>query len=237
MRISSNLRAITARRDHSSITTLFQFFFFKVLHPPISSPLPNKVEKYYDLGDLRVGRGADEVIFKTLFHDLDLLFFVCAHAYAHTCWHTSRLEYKGVSTAHPNPFMSARLGGSCCWFSCYCIICFGGRAVVDWMAGNWSIWLIPLICLQLIQFMLMLDRLVMEMLIWKIGMACWQSLLYEIIANLRAAGNNAANSSSAPPGIPLQARSLRITTCFIAIFSFSKLFNLCLFSICQRSIF
>ncbi|KAJ0083170.1 hypothetical protein Patl1_09625 [Pistacia atlantica] len=52
--------------DHNSSRPQFYYdsvsiFFFNVLHPPqISSACPSKVEKYYDLGDLKVGAGMDE---------------------------------------------------------------------------------------------------------------------------------------------------------------------------------
>jgi len=71
----------------------------------------------------------------------------------------------------------------------------------------------------------------MEMLICKIGMACLQSVLYEIIADLRAAGNNAASSSSAPPGIPLSSGKISenyMIYCHLQL-SFSKLRNTSLF--------
>ena len=85
--------------DHNSPRPQFYYdsvsiFFYNVLHPPpISSPTPNKVEKYYDLGDLRVGRGADEVIFKPFLLIFYLFFFlVRARSHTHPCGHTSRLE-------------------------------------------------------------------------------------------------------------------------------------------------
>ncbi|KAM7262650.1 hypothetical protein ACFE04_000333 [Oxalis oulophora] len=52
--------------DHNSSRPQFYYdsvtiFFFNVLHPPqISSARSSKVEKYYDLGDLKVGAGMDE---------------------------------------------------------------------------------------------------------------------------------------------------------------------------------
>ncbi|XP_044462687.1 uncharacterized protein LOC123193684 isoform X1 [Mangifera indica] len=52
--------------DHNSCRPQFYYdsvsiFFFNVLHPPqISSARPSKVERYYDLGDLKVGAGMDE---------------------------------------------------------------------------------------------------------------------------------------------------------------------------------
>lgn len=54
--------------DHNSSRPQFYYdsvsiFFYNVLHPPqISSVNSCKLEKYYDLGDLKVGAGMDEVI-------------------------------------------------------------------------------------------------------------------------------------------------------------------------------
>lgn len=48
-----------------------------------------------------------------------------------------------------------------------------------------------------------------DMLVCKLGMACLQSLLYEIIAGLRSAGNSAPSSSAAHPGIPLSSGKIR----------------------------
>lgn len=53
--------------DHNSSRPQFYYdsvsiFFFNVLRPPlVSSARSSKLEKYYDLGDLRVGPGMDEV--------------------------------------------------------------------------------------------------------------------------------------------------------------------------------
>ncbi|KAH7684246.1 Acylglycerol lipase protein [Dioscorea alata] len=52
--------------DHNSPRPQFYYdsvsiFFYNVLHPPqISSTVPSRIEKYYDLGDLKVGSGMDE---------------------------------------------------------------------------------------------------------------------------------------------------------------------------------
>ncbi|XP_007026439.2 PREDICTED: uncharacterized protein LOC18597378 [Theobroma cacao] len=52
--------------DHNSSRPQFYYdsvsiFFYNVLHPPqISSTCSSKLEKYYDLGDLKVGAGMDE---------------------------------------------------------------------------------------------------------------------------------------------------------------------------------
>ncbi|XVF28099.1 hypothetical protein REPUB_Repub14bG0165500 [Reevesia pubescens] len=52
--------------DHNSSRPQFYYdsvsiFFYNVLRPPqISSSCPSKLEKYYDLGDLKVGAGMDE---------------------------------------------------------------------------------------------------------------------------------------------------------------------------------
>ncbi|ERN19061.1 hypothetical protein AMTRI_Chr10g8190 [Amborella trichopoda] len=52
--------------DHNSPRPQFYYdsvsiFFYNILHPPqVSSPLPAKVEKYYDLGDLKVGASINE---------------------------------------------------------------------------------------------------------------------------------------------------------------------------------
>jgi hypothetical protein len=54
--------------DHNSSRPQFYYdsvsiFFYNVLHPPqISTAHSSKLEKYYDLGDLKVGAGMDEVI-------------------------------------------------------------------------------------------------------------------------------------------------------------------------------
>ena len=55
--------------DHNSSRPQFYYdsvsiFFFNVLRPPkISSACSSKLEKYYDLGDLKVSAGMDEVNF------------------------------------------------------------------------------------------------------------------------------------------------------------------------------
>lgn len=54
--------------DHNSSRPQFYYdsvsiFFYNVLHPPRISPTSTKIEKYYDLGDIKVGAGMDEVIF------------------------------------------------------------------------------------------------------------------------------------------------------------------------------
>nr|DAD23770.1 TPA_asm: hypothetical protein HUJ06_025233 [Nelumbo nucifera] len=52
--------------DHNSPRPQFYYdsvsiFFYNVLHPPqVSSAYSSKLEKYYDLGDLKVGAGMDE---------------------------------------------------------------------------------------------------------------------------------------------------------------------------------
>ncbi|KAA8537251.1 hypothetical protein F0562_027062 [Nyssa sinensis] len=52
--------------DHNSSRPQFYYdsvsiFFYNVLHPPeVSSSYSSKLEKYYDLGDLKVGAGMDE---------------------------------------------------------------------------------------------------------------------------------------------------------------------------------
>ncbi|KAF9679300.1 hypothetical protein SADUNF_Sadunf06G0000600 [Salix dunnii] len=51
--------------DHNSSRPQFYYdsvsiFFFNVLHPPQTSSSSNKLERYYDLGDLKVGAGMDE---------------------------------------------------------------------------------------------------------------------------------------------------------------------------------
>ncbi|OVA19694.1 hypothetical protein BVC80_9059g12 [Macleaya cordata] len=52
--------------DHNSPRPQFYYdsvsiFFYNVLHPPqVSSAISTKLEKYYDLGDLKVGAGMDE---------------------------------------------------------------------------------------------------------------------------------------------------------------------------------
>lgn len=54
--------------DHNSSRPQFYYdsvsiFFYNVLHPPqVSSVYPSKLDKYYDLGDLKIGAGMDEVI-------------------------------------------------------------------------------------------------------------------------------------------------------------------------------
>ncbi|XP_020267262.1 uncharacterized protein LOC109842790 isoform X2 [Asparagus officinalis] len=62
--------------DHNSPRPQFYYdsvsiFFYNVLHPPPISAKPlNKVEKYYDLGDIRVGAGADEGLLYEIISDL-----------------------------------------------------------------------------------------------------------------------------------------------------------------------
>ncbi len=53
--------------DHNSSRPQFYYdsvsiFFFNVLHPPHCSASSSKLEKYYNLSDLKVGAGIDEVI-------------------------------------------------------------------------------------------------------------------------------------------------------------------------------
>lgn len=53
--------------DHNSSRPQFYYdsvsiFFFNVLHPPHSSASSSKLEKYYNLGDMKVGDVTDEVI-------------------------------------------------------------------------------------------------------------------------------------------------------------------------------
>lgn len=58
--------------DHNSSRPQFYYdsvsiFFYNVLHPPRpTAPYSKKVEKYYDLGDLKFGAGMDEVISASL---------------------------------------------------------------------------------------------------------------------------------------------------------------------------
>lgn len=53
--------------DHNSSRPQFYYdsvsiFFYNVLHPPRPSPpYSTKIEKYYDLGDVKVGAGVEEV--------------------------------------------------------------------------------------------------------------------------------------------------------------------------------
>lgn len=55
--------------DHNSSRPQFYYdsvsiFFYNVLHPPrVPSPYSTKIEKYYDLGDVKVGAGVEEVIY------------------------------------------------------------------------------------------------------------------------------------------------------------------------------
>lgn len=62
--------------DHNSPRPQFYYdsvsiFFFNVLHPPkVSTSLSSKLEKYYDLGDLKVGAGTNEVISAKLLYTL-----------------------------------------------------------------------------------------------------------------------------------------------------------------------
>jgi hypothetical protein len=68
--------------DHNSSRPQFYYdsvsiFFFNVLHPPQTSASSNKLERYYDLGDLKVSAGMDEVIslpsfFEQLKHQLQI---------------------------------------------------------------------------------------------------------------------------------------------------------------------
>ncbi|XP_055800957.1 uncharacterized protein LOC129870263 isoform X3 [Solanum dulcamara] len=51
--------------DHNSSRPQFYYdsvsiFFYNVLHPPGISPTKSKIEKYYDLGDIKVSAGMDE---------------------------------------------------------------------------------------------------------------------------------------------------------------------------------
>nr|XP_034898280.1 uncharacterized protein LOC118036631 isoform X2 [Populus alba] len=51
--------------DHNSSRPQFYYdsvsiFFFNILHPPQTSASSNKLERYYDLGDLKVSAGMDE---------------------------------------------------------------------------------------------------------------------------------------------------------------------------------
>ncbi|BBH00596.1 alpha/beta-Hydrolases superfamily protein [Prunus dulcis] len=53
--------------DHNSSRPQFYYdsvsiFFYNVLHPPQISSHSCKLEKYYDLGDLKIGAGLDEII-------------------------------------------------------------------------------------------------------------------------------------------------------------------------------
>lgn len=55
--------------DHNSSRPQFYYdsvsiFFYNVLHPPRPSPsYSTKIEKYYDLGDVKVGAGVEEVAY------------------------------------------------------------------------------------------------------------------------------------------------------------------------------
>lgn len=55
--------------DHNSSRPQFYYdsvsiFFYNVLHPPqLPSAHASKLEKYYDLGDLKIGADKDEVNF------------------------------------------------------------------------------------------------------------------------------------------------------------------------------
>lgn len=57
--------------DHNSSRPHFYYdsvsiFFYNVLHPPqISTTQSSKLEKYYDLGDLKTAAGMNEVIFQS----------------------------------------------------------------------------------------------------------------------------------------------------------------------------
>ncbi|KAJ6991792.1 hypothetical protein NC653_015208 [Populus alba x Populus x berolinensis] len=57
--------------DHNSSRPQFYYdsvsiFFFNVLHPPQTSASSNKLERYYDLGDLKVSAGMDELFSQRL---------------------------------------------------------------------------------------------------------------------------------------------------------------------------
>ncbi|XP_075666879.1 uncharacterized protein LOC142636512 [Castanea sativa] len=62
--------------DHNSSRPQFYYdsvsiFFYNVLHPPqISTAHSSKLEKYYDLGDLKVGAGMDESLLYEIFTGL-----------------------------------------------------------------------------------------------------------------------------------------------------------------------
>lgn len=52
--------------DHNSSRPQFYYdsvsiFFYNVLHPPRPPSYSTKIEKYYDLGDVKVGAGVEEV--------------------------------------------------------------------------------------------------------------------------------------------------------------------------------
>lgn len=67
--------------DHNSSRPQFYYdsvsiFFYNVLHPPqISTAHSSKLEKYYDLGDLKVGAGMDEVI-STIYAPFPISFWI-----------------------------------------------------------------------------------------------------------------------------------------------------------------
>lgn len=68
--------------DHNSSRPQFYYdsvsiFFFNILHPPqVSSAYSNNLEKYYDLGNLKVTAGMDEVISIALYIKITLLCFL-----------------------------------------------------------------------------------------------------------------------------------------------------------------
>ena len=60
-------------------------FFYNVLHPPHPpSSYSTKIEKYYDLGDVKVGAGVEEVAPGHIFLGLFLLLSTCRF-YAKSC--------------------------------------------------------------------------------------------------------------------------------------------------------
>ena len=129
--------------DHNSPRPQFYYdsvsiFFYNVLHPPpISSSTPNKVEKYYDLGDLRVGRGADAVIFKPfllIFYLLFLCACVCTHTHA-DIHHDSIM--RGVNCPPSTLYHASQAWGQLMlvFLLLYYLFCWGV------VAHHWTEWL------------------------------------------------------------------------------------------------
>ncbi|KAF5475034.1 hypothetical protein F2P56_006881 [Juglans regia] len=84
--------------DHNSSRPQFYYdsvsiFFYNVLHPPqISAAQSSKLEKYYDLGDLKTTAGMNEVIFQSnaVFNWLMLVLHMLAFSISSLCsclWH------------------------------------------------------------------------------------------------------------------------------------------------------
>ncbi|KAG6768844.1 hypothetical protein POTOM_024454 [Populus tomentosa] len=84
--------------DHNSSRPQFYYdlvsiFFFNVLHPPQTSASSNKLERYYDLGDLKVSAGMDESL---LYEIITGLHSACTDA-ASSSVHPSIPTTKSVS--------------------------------------------------------------------------------------------------------------------------------------------